>query len=175
MLFLIILGFFLAGLIFAAVNDVLTMTIPNWLSLAYVGAFPFIALFMGYPLADTGWHMLAGVIALAVCFGLFSIGVFGGGDAKLIPAVMIWIGPAAVTPYIFGIALAGGLLALLVILSRRLIPARAVPGFLQRSVVEGPGIPYAVAIAFGAIWAMPASPFLTQILNSTSLSSLTMP
>ena len=175
MLLLIISCFFFAGLIFAAVNDILTLTIPNWLSIAYAVVFPLVAIPLGLTLAQIGWHYVAGFIALAICFGLFSIGIFGGGDAKLIPAVLIWVGPDAVLPYIFGIALAGGLLALIYIASRRLIPVSMVPGFLQRSVVEGPGVPYAVAIAAGAVWAFPASPFLSAILNSTSSGALTMP
>lgn len=175
MILLFVLGFFLAGLIFAAVNDVLTMTIPNWLSLAYIGVFPWVALYLGLSLGDIGWHFASGLIALVICFGLFSVGVFGGGDAKLIPAVMIWVGPAGVMPYVFGIALAGGVLGLIVILSRRFVPAHHVPGILQRSFVEGPGIPYAVAIAAGGIWAIPASPVLSSLMTSTILSSLTMP
>ena len=175
MLFLVILGFFIAGLIFAAVNDLLTMTIPNWLSLAYVGVFPLVALYMGVSLADIGWHFATALIALVICFGLFSVGVFGGGDAKLIPAVLIWIGPSGVMPYMFGIAMIGGLLGLVVLLSRRFVPAQYVPGVLQRSFVEGPGIPYAVAIAAGGVWAIPASRFMSEILTSANLSSLTMP
>lgn len=174
MILLVVLGLFIAGLIFAAINDVLTMTIPNWLSIAYVAVFPFVAVYLGVSLIDIGWHFAAGLIGLVICFALFSVGVFGGGDAKLIPAVLVWIGPAGVMPYIFGIALVGGLLALVFILSRRFVPANMVPGVLQRSFVEGPGIPYAVAIAAGGIWAIPASPVLNQILTSTNLSSLTM-
>ena len=175
MILALIFTAFTAGLLFAAVNDIRTMTIPKWLSLAYVFTFPLVALTLGLPLSAFAWHYTAGLIALAVCFALFSVGVFGGGDAKLIPAVMIWVGPGAVIPYIFGIALAGGLLALVFILSRRLVPASVVPGFLQRSVVEGPGIPYAVAIAFGALWAAPASPVLSALMQATKFNALTMP
>ena len=166
---------FLSGLLYAAVNDIATMTIPNWLSLGYLGLFLVVALLLGQSWSLIGMHYLAGAIALAVCFGLFSLGVFGGGDAKLIPAIMVWLGPSAVTSYIYGIALAGGLLAVLVLSSRKFVPVNYVPGFLYRSVVQGPGIPYAVAIAFGAIWALNASPFMSFLIQSTSFGSLTMP
>lgn len=162
----IILGVFLAGVVFAAIHDISTMTIPNWVSLAFLIAFPIAALSADLTWAQIGWHYLAGLIALVICIGLFSVGVFGGGDAKLLPAVLVWMGPAAWLPYIFGLAVIGGCLALIVILARRLVPQTAIPGFLQRSVVEGPGIPYAVAIAGGAVWAAPQSQVLGQLIRA---------
>ncbi len=159
---------FLAGLVFAAVHDVLTMTIPNWVSIAFVLAFPMAALAVGAEWSLIRWHFLAGLIGFAVCVGMFSVGVFGGGDAKLLPAVLVWIGPAATLEYVYGIALTGGLLAIAVLMSRKFVPQNVVPGFLQRTVVQGPGIPYAVAIALGAIWAAPASPVLSAIIAQTT-------
>ena len=170
-----ILILFLSGLVFAAIHDVASMTIPNWVSLAFLGLFPVAAVMLGQSWSLIGMHYLAGAIALVVCFGLFSLGVFGGGDAKLIPAVLVWLGPSAVIPYVYGIALAGGLLAILIIGSRKFVPVNYVPGFLHRSVVVGPGIPYAVAIGFGAIWAMNASPFMVLLIQSTSFTALTIP
>ncbi|MAK59794.1 MAG: peptidase [Ponticaulis sp.] len=175
MFLLLILCLFLVGLLIAACCDVSTMLIPNWISLSYVASFPIVALILGFSPVEIGWHFLSGAIALVICFALFAVGVFGGGDAKLIPAVMVWLGPGAVLPYVWGIALTGGVLAVLIMLTRRMVPARNVPGFLQRSVVEGPGIPYAVAIALGALWALPASPVFADLIKSTSFSALTMP
>lgn len=174
MLVSIFIALFLAGLIFGAIHDVASMTIPNWLSVAFIAAFPLASLTIGVDLVTIGWHYLCGFIALLICFGLFSVGVFGGGDAKLIPAVMVWVGPAGAIAFVYGLALAGGLLALTILMSRRFVPAHVVPGFLQRSVVEGPGIPYAVAIAFGGFWAIPASPVLSELFGASAFASLTM-
>lgn len=171
----ILLCLFVLGLVIAACCDVRTMLIPNWISITYIVSFPVIALIIGLSPAQIGWNLLAGVIALVICFGLFAVGVFGGGDAKLIPAVMVWLGPGAALPYVWGIALTGGVLAVLIIMTRRMVPARIVPGFLQRSVVEGPGIPYAVAIALGAIWALPASPVFGSLIEAKNFIPLTMP
>ena len=170
MLAWLILALFLSGLAFAAIHDVATMTIPNWVSIAFAVLFLPAALLVGADWASIGWHYLYGFVGLIVCIGLFSVGVFGGGDAKLLPAVLIWMGPGATLPYIYGIALSGGVLALVFILSRRLIPQTAIPGFLHRSVVEGPGVPYAVAIAFGAIWAAKSSVIVSQIIGLTGLA-----
>lgn len=170
MLATILLILFGAGLIFAALHDVTTMTIPNWVSIAIVLLFPLAGLAAGLSWLEIGMSVLAGFIALLICFALFSIGIFGGGDAKLLPAVFVWIGMPAWLHYIYGIAIIGGLLSLLILVTRKLAPKEAVPGFLQRSVVEGPGIPYAVAIAAGAIWAAPHSPVLFSLLSQSGLS-----
>ncbi len=167
MISLALLVLFFAGLLFAACHDVATMTIPNWVSVAFVLVFPLAGVAVGLTPAQIGLHLLAGLIGFAVCIGLFALGVFGGGDAKLLPAVLVWMGPAAWLPYIYGIALTGGLLAVLLLISRRFVPETVVPGFLQRSFVKGPGIPYAVAIGLGAIWAMFRSPVLSSLIQGT--------
>lgn len=170
MLAIILLTLFGAGLLFAALHDVATMTIPNWISIAFVAVFPVTGFVAGLSWMEIGMSLLAGFIALLICFGLFSLGIFGGGDAKLLPAVFVWIGMPALLHYIYGIAIVGGLLSLLILLTRKLAPREAVPGFLQRSFVEGPGIPYAVAIAAGAIWAAPHSPVLFSLFSQSGLS-----
>ena len=49
-------------MIVAALSDVASFRIPNWLTaLTAVLFFP-MALFTGMPLAEFGWHVLAGVI-----------------------------------------------------------------------------------------------------------------
>lgn len=168
MLSVVLLVLFFSGLLFAAVHDLATMTIPNWVSIAFAVVFPAAALATGMSLPQIGLHYLAGIIGLVICIGLFSFGVFGGGDAKLLPAVLIWMGPSAWMQYVYGIALFGGLLALLFIITRRFVPRTVIPGVLKRSVVEGPGIPYAVAIGLGAIWAMPNSPVLESLISAIS-------
>ena len=42
---------------------------------------------------------------------LFIPGWFGGGDAKLMAAIGLWIGPDNLLPYMLYVALAGGLIA----------------------------------------------------------------
>lgn len=167
MLALLLIGLFVGGVIIAAFCDVRSMLIPNWISIAYLVVFPLAAWAAGLGWREFGLHYLAGLIGLFVCFALFALNIFGGGDAKLLPAVLVWIGPAAWLEYVYGIALVGGLLAGLILISRRFVPQTAIPGFLHRSVVVGPGIPYAIAIGIGAIWAMPASPLLQTLISQT--------
>src|SRR6185437_3824977 len=81
-----------ALLLAAAVWDIASFTIPNFLQLGLLAAF---ALFMVvHPLSagDFGMHLLAGFIGLVAGFTLFSLGYIGGGDAKLFACVSLWFG-----------------------------------------------------------------------------------
>ncbi len=149
----------------AALRDLDTLTIPNWLN-AWL-AFLFIpACIIAMPGWDVfGAHALVGAIAFVICVLLFMGGVFGGGDAKMIPGVVLWIGPAGVMPFLYGMAVFGGILTILVIMSRRMLPARATPGFAYETLQESKGVPYGIAIAAGAFMAAPASPLLTSFLS----------
>ncbi len=149
----------------AALIDIETLTIPNWLN-GWL-AFLFIpAAIVASPGWETvGMHVLVGAIAFAVSVGLFFLGVYGGGDAKLIPAILLWVGPAGVAPFLVMTAIAGGVLTVLVVMMRGLLPKGVTPGFGVATFEDRKGVPYGVAIAAGGFFAAPASPFLAQMLN----------
>ncbi len=156
---------FFALCLFAAIRDIETLTIPNWLN-AWL-AFLFIpACILAAPGWDVaGWHLLAASLAFVISIVLFMTGVFGGGDAKMIPGVMLWVGPAGAVSFVYGMVIAGGVLAVIVIIARRFVPAHAAPEFAYETLQQGKGVPYGVAIAFGAFMAAPLSPILTSFLN----------
>ena len=162
-------GIFLALCIFAALHDINRLTIPNWLNLALAALFIPAAAVSGLPMEIIGGHVLAGLAAFVVAFGLFAFGVFGGGDAKMIPAVMLWVGPSASIEFLVVMALAGGLCALLIVVVRSAIPAAVLPGPIRAPFEEKAGVPYGVAIAAGVLMASPSSPFLTQTLIHTGI------
>lgn len=156
---------FFALCLFAALIDIETLTIPNWLN-GWL-AFLFIpAAIVAAPGWETvGWHALVGAIAFIVSVSLFFLGVYGGGDAKFIPAALLWVGPAGVAPFLVVTALAGGVLTILVIIMRAMMPAGVTPGFGVATFEDRKGVPYGVAIAAGAVFAAPASPFLAEFLS----------
>ena len=156
---------FFALCLFAALIDLETLTIPNWLNgwLAFLAVPALIIAAPGWGVA--GMHLLVGVIVFAVTVAMFFLGVFGGGDAKFIPAVVLWIGPAGAMPFLFATALAGGVLTILVLIARQTIPYFFYPGFGQATFLEQRGVPYGVAIAAGAFYAAPTSPLLTNFLS----------
>lgn len=162
---------FFALCLFAALIDIETLTIPNWLN-GWL-AFLFIPAAI---LAAPGWdvvglHLLVGTIAFIVSVALFFIGLYGGGDAKFIPAVMLWLGPAGAMPFLLWTAIAGGVLTIVVVIMRGLMPRGVTPGFGVATFEDRKGVPYGVAIATGAFLAAPASPFLTEFLNQIRVFS----
>ena len=162
---------FLSLCIYAALRDVETLTITNGLNLTIAFLF-FPAMIIAAPGWDVfGAHLATGAIAFLISVLLFAFGVFGGGDAKMIPGVMLWLGPEATIPFLTAMAMVGGLLAIFVILARRFVPAGAAPGFALETLQAGNGVPYGVAIAGGAIYSASTSPLLTSINFITVLGS----
>lgn len=146
-------------LIYAAWHDVSTMTIPNWVSIVLALAFIPAAFAAGLSLNEVGMHLVFGAVVLIVCAALFYMNVFGGGDAKVIAAASLWTGLSATAPFVMGMAIAGGALAGMLIVMRRMKLSSTKP-WLNRLMSPEEGAPYAVAIAAGALLAAPASPVL---------------
>ena len=160
MLTLILTAAFLGLCLVAAIHDLLTLTIPNWLNLA-LAALSGAALLAAQPPLDLAMaHLATAGVAFLVCFGLFALNVFGGGDAKMIPAVMLGLGPQAAFAFLFWMALSGGVLAAILVLGRRYPGRDRMPGLLKKSFTHGEGVPYGISITTGVIAAFPASPIL---------------
>jgi prepilin peptidase CpaA len=150
---------FAALLVLAAVWDLMTMTIPNRLSLAAVALFPVAALVAGLEPATIGWHALAGLGVLCVCFGLFALNWIGGGDAKLAAAIALWIGPfMPLLEWAMLSAIYGGVLTLALLFARR-IPLPAVlarQDWIARLHHPKTGVPYGIALAAGGLTVYPS-------------------
>ncbi len=153
----------------AAVKDTLSLKITNGLNLSIVALFIPAAFAAQIGWAAAGGHLLAGVIAFLVSYLLFAVRLFGGGDAKMIPGVLLWIGPAGWIQFVMGMALSGGVLAIVILLARRAVPAALAPGFAQNVLSKENGIPYGVAITVGAFFAAPHSELLNAFLSQFSV------
>ena len=158
-------GLFLGLCFFAALHDINRLTIPNWLNLALAALFIPAAALSGLPIEILGGHLLVGLAAFVIGFGLFAFNIFGGGDAKMIPAVALWMGPNAIMPFLIAMAIAGGACAVIILLVRKSMSAAVVPGPIRAPFEEKAGVPYGVAIAAGAFLAGPSTPFLTETLS----------
>ena len=148
---------------YAAMKDIVSLTIPNWVNASIAGLGVVALLVSGLPLSTVGWHLLLGVGALVVCMALFFVGAFGGGDAKMIPAVLIWAGPSAAFPFIMWTAVFGGVLALALLPLRNFTTEGFVGARHFASLEQGAGAPYAVAIAAGLFFTLERSPLLAVI------------
>lgn len=146
-----------ALLLLAAAWDLWRMEIPNTLSAALAGGFVVCALLAGLPWPQLLLQLGIGLAVLALTIVLFAFRLFGGGDGKLISATVVWFAPAALPMLVLWMALAGGLVAgLLLLLRWRPLPAAATRcPWLARLHRRDAGIPYAPAIAAGAFAVLP--------------------
>lgn len=148
-----------ALMIFAAAYDLLTMTIPNRISLALLATFVASSVLLGFSWTEIAMHFAAGMLILAVGLGLFAAGWVGGGDVKLAAATTLLLGFGQTLEYLMVSALAGGALTLLILLLRRIpIPDFALRMiWLKRLYDPNNGVPYGIALAFGAMVVFPRS------------------
>jgi prepilin peptidase CpaA len=134
----------------AAISDIRRMWIPDryWLGIALA----FAAAAIPQP-----WQVAAGGVATAllVFIGgalLFARGWIGGGDVKLLSSLALWAGPEGLASLLFNTALAGALLALVMLVRmRRRTPAN----WRVHEPLRQP-MPFGVAIA-AAGWALIAT------------------
>ena len=139
--------------------DVMTRRIPNSLVVGTAALFLPAALVTGMPLWIMSLHVATAAVLLVLGFGLFSFGVVGGGDAKMMAAAGLWLGFPCSILFITFSALAGGLLAaamglwFLVTMEGGMHSA-----WFDKAVAPlKPSVPYGFALAAGAILATPFS------------------
>jgi prepilin peptidase CpaA len=131
-----------AALVAAAVGDIRTRTIPNWLNAAIaLGAIGYWVASGLDPWPDMALRFGVAAAVFALFAGAFALGMMGGGDVKLLAAVALWLPPAGVLFLLVAMSLGGGALTVAMWARHK----------LKRSGHELE-IPYGVAIAFGGLW-----------------------
>lgn len=98
-------------LVIATIFDLRTREIPDWISLT-IGFVATASSLAGWLGLSIGWVALGGLVGLAVGYGLFRFAHFGGGDAKLIIAIGMLVGPVGLLIVLLGMSIFGGVLAL---------------------------------------------------------------
>jgi prepilin peptidase CpaA len=158
---------FPALMAYAAASDLLTMTIPNKVSLALVAAFAVFAIGSGLPWQAAAMHVVAGILVLTVAFGMFAFGWIGGGDAKLAAAIALWLGFNTLMEYLLISTLAGGLLTMAIVgLRGCTLPLFALRwDWLSRLHDRHSGVPYGIALAGAALVVYPHSPIWRGVLG----------
>lgn len=150
---------------YTAASDLLTMTIPNVISLALLAVFPIAALMTGMSLTTFGLHFGLGMLVLVVTFGFFAMGWIGGGDAKFAAAAAVWFGPAYGLDFLVFTSFFGGLLTLAVVVFRSMDLPLALYGtsWVERLHHRDSGVPYGIAIAAGGLVVFPETPWFDAI------------
>lgn len=145
----IVLWLLAALLVAAAIQDAVQLKISNFLSAGVLLLAIVAAAVSGIELAI--WQNLAVfVITLAVGTMMFSRGMLGGGDVKLLAAVMLWADFGTAIRLVASIFIFGGILALIIIFGRSAVPK----SLIEKVAVLRPkaGIPYGIAITFGTLF-----------------------
>lgn len=152
---------------FAAATDLLTFKIPNAISIVLIAAFVAAAPFSGLSWQQIGTHVATFAAVLTICVALFAMGVFGGGDAKLLAAASLWIGYESLAAYVTMVAVCGGALALVIILFRRIALPPVLTGQTWIARLHDPksGMPYGIALAAAGLWIYPSTRLFTGLIG----------
>ncbi len=150
----------IALLALAALRDVAARTVPN--------SIPALLAADGVLLRIAAHSAVAGIVASGIVFAAAAAcwrrGWLGGGDVKLLAASVLLLPPYHVPGYVAAVSLAGGVLALAYLLLASVVtaPSGPRPELLLRRlcraerwrIARRAGIPYASAIAAGAVYAL---------------------
>jgi len=148
----ILLGLLAALLVAAAVMDLRSRIIPNWLCLTIAVMAPLFWWAAGiefYP--DAIGRLGAALAIFLLFFGIFCLGGMGGGDVKLGGAIAMWFTPALSLTFMVITSLAGAVVSIAAWIHHTKIKR-----------AEGKTVvPYGVAIAFAGL-AILTQRFLNQ-------------
>lgn len=143
-----LIGILFAALAAAAIQDAVQLRISNLITVAVLALALLAIGVSGFAIG--AWQNVA-VFAVVLALGtlLFSRGVIGGGDAKLLAAVGFWTDFGSALLVIASIFICGGLLALAILALRIGVPDR----LARRLATLRPrgGIPYGIAISAGTL------------------------
>lgn len=163
---LAIMFLFPAIMVFAAILDIFTMTIPNRISICLVAGFIALAPFTGFGWETIALHVVTGALMLAFGIGAFAAGWIGGGDAKLFAAASLWMGYENLYEYVLLSSILGGVLTLGFLAMRKypLPPGLARQPWIARLHDAGQGVPYGVALSAAVLIIYPNTRWLEGLV-----------
>ncbi len=156
---------FPAAMAFAGAMDLFTMTIPNRISMVLVVVFGVAAVMTGMSWTGLANHLGAGALILTIGIGMFALGWLGGGDAKLLAATALWIGFEHLVPYLLIAGIAGGVLAIAILMYRSIMPPLwlARQEWAMRLHAARGGIPYGIALAAAGLHVFPSTGWFAAV------------
>lgn len=138
----------------AVIQDCRSLLISNYFSIFLVLLFVPASLVADLSTSDIALHFLISFAVLVIATPLFIYGIMGGGDVKLLAATSLWFDWVDLGSYLVLIAVLGGVLALTILIMRRLSKSGTdKPALPWLSDQEG--LPYGVAIGIAALALMP--------------------
>jgi len=134
--------------ILAAISDLRHRIIANKIPIAICIAYTIYALTryfaLDVPFAEIGLELISGVVMLVAGFALFAANIMGGGDAKLLAALALFVGIHNIAAFLMLVAVSGGIVAIGTWLYAR----------RQKNdeIGSSPEVPYGIAISVGGLW-----------------------
>lgn len=143
----------------AAWSDYTRMSIPNLYSVAIIVSFIPVFLATTFLAPDVKFfgtwqtHLITFVGVFGFTYLLFALKLIGGGDSKLITAYALWTGLAGLMPFLFFMALVGGVLGLVTLGLARSKPVKkpASGSWIDKAQEGKREVPYGIAIFVGAL------------------------
>lgn len=137
-------------LVWLAAMDIRDRRLPNKGVLGVGVLFFADALLTGTSLSTIGWHAAAAVAVGAFCVALYMAKMLGGGDVKLVTAISLWAAGNSLVAMLMLVAIAGLVVALLGLATRRLDPTSCFGPMRGLALLSCErGVPYGVALAAG--------------------------
>lgn len=162
----IALFLFAGTMVYAGLKDAATMTISNRLIAFLSAAYLVLAPGAGVDLDIVAMSTLAALAVFICTVGLFSLGWIGGGDAKLIPVAVLWLGHGLALEFVLYASVFGAALTLVILQLRNLpLPAPLKNTEWSRRLHRRDiGVPYGVALALAALALIPESHWYAAVL-----------
>ncbi|MBX2834817.1 MAG: prepilin peptidase [Micavibrio sp.] len=144
--------------VLSSISDLRGLKIPNWHSVVVIGAFPLCYVLMWLFGADhvffSVWsHLIGAGVVFLVTLAMFATGGLGAGDSKLGTAFAFWGGVKGLLPFLFYMAMVGGVLAVFALYLQKKKPFKDVEGdsWVARVQAGESKVPYGIAIVIGAL------------------------
>jgi prepilin peptidase CpaA len=151
---------FCIAVIYAAIADLTTFTIPNWVSGILVLGFAAYAALRWNDIPLT-MHIVLGAATFIMCIVFWKLRWLGGGDVKFLGATALWMGPQHIGSFMLVLAVTGAAFAFALMWARKWnlsIQASQLPAAVKNLIAraENHACPYGFPTAIAAIAMVPA-------------------
>lgn len=161
LLTILTLVIFSALMVWAAYSDLSSYTLSNRLCLSVALLYP-VYLFTlsiydhGLPTGEIVISLALAMVVFIICAGFFALGLMGGGDVKLMPAITLWAGTGYILDYLVITSVVGGLFATAIMIRNRRnqskYPKSSENINLSMANIKHSAVPYGVGIAIGGLY-----------------------
>lgn len=156
--------------LYGALSDLSSFRIPNWVSYGLVGLFALQSILLwgteapipmfGFRLPPFMINLGIGLVVFITCLVFWARGYIGGGDAKYLVAISLWMGPIGVVQFMVLVSGLSVIMALALKASADwsfLVHASGLPKFVKQlyAKLEDNKLPFGFPIGIAALIMIP--------------------